>query len=111
MKAKTLFSFNLIGQLRWVVGAAIVLPMAALLGLVFAWATGLPNLIDTVIVIVATIMFGLLTASWWWLICLISRMLQTNKRVIIQLRSTTEDLRGLRSEVDEVLAKMINNLK
>lgn len=99
------FSERALDQIRWWTWSAAVLPITALAGMFFIWAIGLDDLIGIALTVGATTMFCVAAVWWWWIIWTVSRILKKDRKVAMELKQASENIKDLKNIFQETISE------
>lgn len=105
MKIEKDFSNKALTEIKLWVWLAAILPITGLSGVFFLWIFGCNNLINILMVVGSTTMFGFAAVWWWWIIYTIARILKQEKTAMETLSNTVTGIREIRSLVKETFKK------
>jgi membrane protein YdbS with pleckstrin-like domain len=79
--------------------AAVILPITGLAGIFFIWTFGTTELLNTSIVIGATIMFAMAVFWWWWALHSLYNLLLLWRRTEYNVAEVSMDLKEIKQAI------------
>ena len=99
------FKTKTISQIRLWAWAAAVLPVTALIGILFVWRFFDGTVLGYAMIIGESAMFGVAVFWWWWAMYVLRNLVRHWEETRENVKTVADDIKGIREIVLEVMSK------